>query len=83
MFLEIVTGIAFFIGAPIIAIIVRPFNIFVFTTIRAIGDIFIIAVAVPTLTIPLPVAGVVPALESATFGAGGIAVRTRLAVIHS
>jgi hypothetical protein len=84
--LEVFTRIAFFVGAPIIAIIVRPFNIFVVTTNGAIGDIlilFIMAVAEPTLTIPLPVAGVVPALESAAFGARGIAVRTRLAAIHS
>ena len=79
--MKVIAGITVLIVAPVITVAIRPFNVLTITTIRAIG--FIIAVAVPTPTIPLPVAGVVPALESATFGAGGIAVRTRLAVIHS
>ena len=84
--MKVIARIAVLIVAPVITVAIRPFNVLTITTIRAIGDIlilFIIAVAVPTLTIPLPVAGVVPAPESATFGAGGIAGRTPLAVIHS
>ena len=72
--IEVISRVAVLVGAPIIAITVRPFDMFVVTTIGAIWDIviivFIMAVAVPAFAIPIPVTGVVPALESIAGGAG-------------